>query len=66
MEATWQKYSICNIERNYREFCNSVLTQTGNLIFLQPVMPQEIVEIVYVFNVNKSPGFDDISPLIIN
>ena len=42
-----------------------MLTQTGrpNSI-LQPVMPQEIVEIVSAFKGNKSPAFDDISLLI--
>ena len=54
-----------SVEGNHREFFNSVLTQTGNSILLQPVMLQEIVEIVSAFKGNTSPGFDDISPLII-
>jgi len=57
--------NIPSVEGNNREFFNSVLTQTGNSIFLQLVVPQEIVEIVSAFKGNKSPGFDDISPLII-
>jgi len=57
--------NIPSVAGNHREFISSVLTQTGNLICLQPVMPQEIVEIVSAFKGNKSPGFDDISPLFI-
>jgi len=33
---------------------------------MQLVMPQEIVEIVSAFKGNKSLGFDDVSPLIVN
>ena len=51
--------NILSVEGNHREIFNSVLTQTGNSIFLQPLMPQEIVS---AFKENKSPGFDDVSP----